>query len=60
MDEEQIKRPVSHEVGMRLDTLSVVELEERIALLEAEIARLRIAIEAKGQSRREAESAFKF
>ncbi|MCP8884640.1 DUF1192 domain-containing protein [Devosia sp. XJ19-1] len=60
MDEEQIKRPASHEVGMRLDTLSVVELEERIALLEAEIARLRVAIEAKDQSRRAAESAFKF
>ncbi|MNY43581.1 hypothetical protein D3C86_1785550 [compost metagenome] len=60
MEEEERKRPVSHEVGMGLDSLSVAELEDRIALLEGEIARLRAAIAAKGDSRKAAEAAFKF
>ena len=60
MDEEDRKRPTTHELGMNLDTLSVIELEERIGLLEAEIARPRAAIAAKGDSRKAAEAAFKF
>lgn len=60
MDEDARKRPVAHEVGMALDALSVEELEERIVLLEAEIARLRAVISAKGFSRSAAEAAFKF
>ena len=60
MDEEIRKRPVSHELGMALDSLSVIELEERIGLLEAEILRLKAAIEAKGDSRKAAETVFKF
>ena len=34
------KAPVVHEIGQLLDTLSASELTERIALLEAEIARI--------------------
>ncbi len=60
MEDEDRKRPTQHEVGMVLDTLSVGELQERIDLLEAEIARLRTAIAAKGSSRQAAEAAFKF
>lgn len=60
MDEEQRKPPVSHDIGMGLDALSVAELEERIVLLETEIGRLRAAIAAKGASRKAAEDAFKF
>lgn len=60
MDEEQHKPPVSHEIGMGLDALSVAELGERIILLETEIARLRAAMAAKGDSRKAAEAAFKF
>ncbi|OAM73146.1 DUF1192 domain-containing protein [Devosia elaeis] len=60
MDDEERSKPRSHEVGMVLDTLSVEELHDRIALLEAEIARLRQAIDAKGSSRKAAEAAFKF
>jgi len=58
--EEERKRPRSHEVGMMLDALSVEELADRIALLEGEIARIRVAMEAKGASRKAAEAAFKF
>lgn len=60
MDEDERKTPRTHEVGMVLDSLSVAELEERIGLLEGEIARLRAAIAAKGDSRKAAEAAFKF
>ena len=60
MEEEVRKRPTTHELGMNLDSLSVVELEERIGLLEGEIARLRVAIAAKGDTRKAADAAFKF
>jgi uncharacterized small protein (DUF1192 family) len=59
MEEEDRKRPSSHEVGMVLDVLSVEELQDRIALLEGEIARIKQAIAAKSDSRRAAEAAFK-
>ena len=60
MFEEEIKKPKAHEVGMPIDTMSVAELEERIGQLEAEIARLRTAIEARGATRKAADAAFKF
>lgn len=60
MEEEERKRPTRHEVGMVLDALSVGELAARIELLEAEIARLRGAIAARGDSLKAAEAAFKF
>jgi uncharacterized small protein (DUF1192 family) len=60
MEEDEKRKPTSHNVGMNLDTLSVEELEERITLLDGEIARLRAAIAAKGNSRKAAEAAFKF
>jgi uncharacterized small protein (DUF1192 family) len=59
-DEEHIRKPTAHEVGMRLDALSVEELEARIALLQEEIARLGAAIEAKRKTRSEADSVFRF
>jgi uncharacterized small protein (DUF1192 family) len=58
-DDSERKRPTAHEIGMVLDAMSVDELGERIALLEAEIARLRVAIEAKSASRQAAEGFFK-
>ena len=60
MDEDDRKKPIAHEVGMPIDTMSVEELSQRIALLEAEIARLRQAIAARQQSRSVADSLFKF
>jgi uncharacterized small protein (DUF1192 family) len=49
-----------HDIGMVLDAMSVEELTDRIGLLEAEIARLKVAIEAKKKSRDAAASVFKF
>ena len=60
MDEDDIRKPKGHEVGMVLDTMSVEELEERIAMLETEIARLKGAIDARKQTRNAAESLFRF
>lgn len=60
MFEEEIKKPKGHEVGMPIDTMSIEELHERIGLLEAEIERLRTAIEARGNTRKAADAAFKF
>lgn len=58
-DDEPVKKPKGHEVGMPIDTLSVSELEERIAMLEAEILRLRDAIAARQQTKAAADSIFK-
>ena len=40
-DDDEVKKPKGHEIGMILDAMSVEELTDRIALLEGEIARLR-------------------
>jgi uncharacterized small protein (DUF1192 family) len=58
-DEEPRKKPMSHEVGQDLSALSVHELDERIALLEGEIARLRTARDAKTLSKSAAEGVFR-
>jgi uncharacterized small protein (DUF1192 family) len=60
MDEDEtVKKPPAHAVGMGIDTMSEAELEMRIGLLEAEIQRLRAAIEARRQSRAAADAFFK-
>ncbi|MEP7239976.1 MAG: DUF1192 domain-containing protein [Devosia sp.] len=58
-DDEAAKKPRGHEVGMIIEAMSVEELGERIDMLEAEIARLKAAIEAKKKSRDVAASLFK-
>lgn len=58
-DDDTVKKPRGHEVGMPIDTMSVEELEERIDLLKAEIGRLEQAIAARNKTRSEAESLFK-
>ena len=60
MDEDTIGKPRGHEVGMVLDAMSVEELEERIAMLQEEIALLRTAIEARNKTRNAADALFKF
>jgi uncharacterized small protein (DUF1192 family) len=60
MDEETVpkKKPV-HEIGQDLSQLSAEELRERVALLQAEIARLEADLKSKHASRTAAESVFK-
>ena len=53
------KKPATHEIGQPLDTLSVDELDERMALLKAEIARLEEARVAKQASKLAADAFFK-
>ncbi len=45
-DEPRARAPV-HEIGQPLDTLSLHEFEDRLALLHAEIARLEAARDRK-------------
>jgi len=58
-DDDAVKKPRGHEVGMPIDTMSVEELQERIELLKGEIVRLEQAIAARNKTRSEAESLFK-
>jgi uncharacterized small protein (DUF1192 family) len=58
-DEDEVKKPKVHEVGMPIDTMSVGELEERIELLREEIGRLEQAIAARRNTRAAADSLFK-
>lgn len=60
LDEPPRKKPTAHEIGQDLSLISVGELDERIAALEAEIARLKADRAAKVASRSAAESVFKF
>ena len=58
-DDDKPKRKISHEIGQDLSLLSVEELTERIALLNAEIERLQAAVAKKRASRDAANSVFK-
>jgi uncharacterized small protein (DUF1192 family) len=53
------RKPASHEIGQSLDELSVQELEDRIAVLQAEIKRLEEARKAKHASASAAAAFFK-
>ena len=58
-DETPVERPKAHVIGEDLSTLSLEELEHRVALLEAEIDRLKAAHAAKSASRVAAAAFFK-
>ncbi len=58
-DEDDARRPVSHQLGERLDDLSLVELDARVALLRAEIVRLEAARASKLDAAKAAASFFK-
>ena len=58
-DEDRPKKKIAHEIGQDLTLISVKELEERIALLKAEIARLEADINSKQTSRNVADQFFK-
>lgn len=59
-EDDSSRRPAAHVVGAPLDTLSVEEIDARIALLTREIERLRAAQAAKKTAREVAGSVFKF
>lgn len=59
-DDDEVKKPKGHVVGMPIDTMSVEELEDRIALLKGEITRLEQAIGVRKNTRAAADSLFKF
>ena len=60
MDEEAVKpKKPGPAAGEDLSNLSVEELEDRVAVFEAEIARHKVAIAAKQSSKQAADSFFK-
>jgi uncharacterized small protein (DUF1192 family) len=58
-DDERPKKKIAHEIGQELSLLSVKELDERIALLQSEIARLEANKIGKQASRQTADQFFK-
>ncbi|HEV3371668.1 MAG TPA: DUF1192 domain-containing protein [Xanthobacteraceae bacterium] len=58
-DDDRPKKKVAHEIGQDLSLLSVKELDERIALLQSEIARLEANKAGKQASRQTADQFFK-
>jgi len=58
-DEDRPKKKIVHEIGQELALLSVKELQERIALMQDEIARLEASIASKQSSRNVADTFFK-
>jgi uncharacterized small protein (DUF1192 family) len=58
-DDNEVRKPKGHEVGMNIDAMSVEELTDRIALLEGEISRLKAAIEARRRTKSAADALFK-
>lgn len=53
------RKRIIHEIGQELSLLSVNELEERVAILEAEIMRLKMARDAKHASKSAADAFFR-
>ena len=58
-DDDRPKKKIAHEIGQDLALLSIKELQERIALLNEEVARLQAAIASKQGSRSVADQFFK-
>jgi uncharacterized small protein (DUF1192 family) len=58
-DDDKPKKKISHEIGQDLTLLSVEELAERIATLNAEIQRLQSSMQLKRATRDAADRFFK-
>jgi uncharacterized small protein (DUF1192 family) len=58
-EEYRVRRLVGHEIGQKLDDLSVADLDERIAVLRSEIERLESAKAVKNAARDAAGSIFR-
>lgn len=60
MDEDGVRKlRADLRIGEDLDELSIEELEERITLLDSEIARYRLAIDRKQDTKSSAEAFFR-
>ena len=57
-DDDRPRKKITHEIGQDLSLLSVEELTERIALMNAEIERLQQAVTKKRASKDAANSIF--
>jgi uncharacterized small protein (DUF1192 family) len=58
-EDDRPKKKIAHEIGQDLTLLSVGELDERIALMRGEIARLEANKAGKQASRQSADQFFK-
>jgi uncharacterized small protein (DUF1192 family) len=58
-DDDKPRKKITHEIGQDLSLLSVEELTDRIAMLSAEVERLREAMTKKRASKDAANSFFK-
>ena len=58
-EEDRPKKKLAHEIGQDLTLISVGELQDRIALLRDEIARLEADMKTKQSSRSAADQFFK-
>lgn len=58
-DDDRPKKKIAHEIGQDLTLLSAGELNERVALLKEEIARLEADIASKQTSKSAADLFFK-
>ena len=58
-EDDKPKRKITHDIGQDLYLLSVAELDERIALLNTEMARLEADRAAKNNSKAAAEALFR-
>ena len=54
-----VRKPPQHEIGQPLDTLSLVEIDELIQVLQAEIERLAAMRASKEASKRAADAFFR-
>ena len=58
-DDDRPRKVVAHEIGQPLDTLSLGDLDARIALLKAEIVRIEAVRVAKHAAQGAADAFFK-
>jgi len=58
-DDDRPKKKIAHEIGQDLTLMSVGELNERVAILKDEIARLEANIKTKQASKSAADLFFK-
>ncbi len=58
-DDDRPRKVAAHEIGQPLETLSLSDLDARVALLRAEITRIEAAIEAKRVAQGAADAFFK-